>query len=245
MNMRSLTLLIVVALTSAHQLSADVVVMVSGTIKEGAVRTLDDQKLVIKDGSAATAIPRKQILSIFLGISKADYETQYSKGSSQKSTLPHSAIEFGKEFISERFSLALIGAEVGYPKVKDMFGDSKQGQLEQLILTMQLSNTHDRKILRYKEGNMFLEGYFHLQDDVNNDIRGVSFGMGSTVEGALTGSEDINPGDQATHVEVFSLPPKKTQYLILSVNLEAFEGEGIIRFKLPIEQVVGFNPTNP
>jgi hypothetical protein len=245
MRVRSFALPAVLALASEYQLTADVVVLVSGTIKEGTVRSIDDQKLVLKEGSASTVIARKQILNILLGIGRAEYDAQSARGGSPKSTPPRDAIDFGKEFRSDRFSLALTGAEVGYPKVKDMFGDFKQGQSEQLILTMQLSNTHDRKILRYKEGNMFLDGYFHLQDDVDNDIRGVSFGMGSTIEGALTGSEDINPGEDVTHVEVFRLPPKKTQFLLLSVNLEAFGGEGSVCFKLPIEQVVGFAPTNP
>ena len=85
-------------------------------------------------------------------------------------------------------------------------------------------------------------GHFLLKDDVDNVIRGVSYGFGNTLVGALTGTEDISLGQQSTHILVFSVPPKKTKHLILLVKLESFGGEGIAKFKIPVEQIRGFVP---
>lgn len=80
-----------------------------------------------------------------------------------------------------------------------------------------------------------------MRDDVDNVIRGVNYGTGSPV-GALTGNEDILPGDEVTHVVIFSVPPPKTRYLILTMDLGAFGSEGETRFKIAVENIKHFLP---
>lgn len=157
---------------------------------------------------------------------------------SEVKTIPPTAL--GVERRAKGFSLAVISARIGRPEVKDMFGDMQRAQNPALILSLRVRNTHDRKILRFREGNMFLAGYFRLRDDVDNVIRGIDYGAGANPVGAMSTSDDILPGGVATHVEVFAAPPAKTQFLILTVNLEAFGGSGSTEFKIEASQINGF-----
>lgn len=151
-------------------------------------------------------------------------------------------VDFGKLYTAPEFEISLVEARIDRPEVKDLFGDARRGKNPDLILVFRVKNTHDRRILRYREENMFLAGHFRLRDDVDNVIRGVSYGVGTKPLGALSGSEDILPGEEVTHLEVFSVPPPKTKYLILTMELAAFGGEGETRFKIPVENIDNFPP---
>ena len=150
------------------------------------------------------------------------------------------SVPYGQLFISQSFQLSVTEAIIKKPRVKDLFGDIGEGRTDQLILTLQVVNTDERRILRYREANMFLAGHFSLEDDVGNTIRGVTYGAGSEIVGALTGSDDILPGKTATHVEVFKKPPAATESLTLTVNLAAFGGEGQAKFVVPADKIDGF-----
>lgn len=149
-------------------------------------------------------------------------------------------VEFGQPFVAPGFQVAIVSARIDRPEAKDMFGDIGRGAKPHLILSFLVKNTHDRRILRYREENMFLARNFHLVDDVDNTIRSVNFGVGSTPVGALTGSEDILPGEEARHIEIFLVPPGKTKYLILTMDLASFDGEGRTRFKVPSNRIENF-----
>jgi hypothetical protein len=82
-----------------------------------------------------------------------------------------------------------------------------------------------------------MAGHFRLRDDVDNVIRGINYGIASKPVGALTGSEDIAPGSSATHVELFSIPPPKTEFLVLTVDLACLGGDGEIEFKIPASSI--------
>jgi len=149
-------------------------------------------------------------------------------------------VEFGKLFTALEFEITLVEARIDRPKIKDLFDDVGRGKDPVLIFVFRVKNTHDRKILRYRKENMFLAGHFQLRDDVDNVIRGVSYGAGSKPVGALTGNEDILPGKEAVHLELFSVPPLKTKYLILTMDLAAFGGEGKTQFMIPVENIDNF-----
>ncbi len=140
------------------------------------------------------------------------------------------------------FEITLVEARIDRPEIKDLFDDVGHGKNPVLIFVFRVKNTHNRKILRHREENMFLAGYFQLRDDVDNVIRGVSYGAGSKPVGALTGNEDILPGKEAVDLELFSVPPLKTKYLILTMDLAAFGGEGKTQFKIPVENIDNFPP---
>ncbi len=143
----------------------------------------------------------------------------------------------GQTHRTKQFSLTLNKAKIETAKIKDMMGKIRTGKNPDLILSFTIANTDARKILRPHLANQFMK-CFSLRDDVGNEIRGVNYGITSEPVGALTGSEDIEPGSSATHIEIFSIPPPKTEFLILTVDLACFEGEGKIEFKIPTTSIV-------
>ena len=141
--------------------------------------------------------------------------------------------------LSERYYLRALDkdARIEAPVLKDIMGKDAKGKDPVLILSFDFWNTDDRRILRFKEDNPFLGSHFKLRDDVDNVIRGVSYGIGSKPKGALTSSDDIEPGKSASHIEFFSVPPPKTQFLILTIDLECLGGEGEVEFKIPANAI--------
>ncbi|MGH7138189.1 MAG: hypothetical protein ACREHD_20755 [Pirellulales bacterium] len=150
--------------------------------------------------------------------------------------------ELGEQFAAPEFQIALVGARIDRPEILDMFGEKGRAKSPDLLLTFRVKNTHDRKILRFREENGFLAGNFRLRDDVENVIRGVNYGIGNQPVGALTGNEDILPGKEATHIEAFGVPPPKTKFLTVSVDLAAFGGEGEAHFRIPAGRIENFSP---
>lgn len=147
-------------------------------------------------------------------------------------------LTIGETYAADMFDLTVVAAKVGRPEVRTMLGnETALADDPALILTLRFTNTDKRKILQFERPNMFLAGPFKLRDDVGNVIRGVSYGVGNTPVGALTGDEDIAPGGVVEHTEVFSAPPPKTEYLVLTVDLECMGGDGKVEYKIPIEAV--------
>lgn len=150
---------------------------------------------------------------------------------------PPTQLLIGKTHSLDDFSIRLTSAKIATSSVKDMIGQSRTGENPDLALTFTVANKHSRKILRFRKANQFLAGHFRLRDDVDNAIRGVNYGAGSKVVGALSGSEDILPGKTASHIELFSVPPPKTKFLILTVNLACFGGKNDIEYKIPAASI--------
>ncbi len=98
----------------------------------------------------------------------------------------------GEPFNGNGFSLTLVSARIGIAQIKEFNGDIATGQDPVLILSFKIDNTDERKILRYREGNQFLAPHFLLKDDVDNVIRGVSYGYTSMPIGALTGKKILH-----------------------------------------------------
>ena len=161
--------------------------------------------------------------------------TQSSAAESVAEPLPQLVI--GKTHQADGFDMTLVTAKIATSKVKDMMGDIGTGKNPDLALSFTFTNTDDRKILRFRKGNQFMAGHFRLRDDVDNVIRGINYGMTSKPVGALTGSEDIAPGANASHIELFSVPPPKTEFLILTVNLACLGGDGEIEYKIPASSI--------
>lgn len=150
---------------------------------------------------------------------------------------PLPQLMIGKTHQADGFAITLTNAKVSISKVKDMMGEIGTGKNPDLALSFAFVNTDDRRILRFREGNQFMAGNFRLRDDVDNVIRGINYGIASKPVGALTGSEDIAPGATANHLELFSVPPPKTEYLILTISLACLGGDGEIEYKIPASAI--------
>lgn len=139
-------------------------------------------------------------------------------------------------YTAKNFTLTLTDAKIGLSQLKSLTG-SATGKMPDLIFSFTIMNTDERRILRFDNGNSFMGGKFKLRDDVDNVIRGIDYGFGTKVIGALTGSEDIPPGTSANHIELFTVPPPKTEYLVLTVDLSCFGDEGVVEFKIPASAI--------
>lgn len=157
-----------------------------------------------------------------------------------RESLPKTIVEFGAPHRATGFELSVIEARIAKPDVISVVGEKSQGKDESLLVVLRVKNIDDRRILRFRDDNPFLGSRFVLKDDVENSIRGVSFGFSSHIVGALRSSDDILPGASVSHTEVFSVPPPKTKHLVLTVDLSAFGGDGTIDFKIPREKMAGF-----
>lgn len=146
-------------------------------------------------------------------------------------------LAIGQPHKTDQFAFTLDAAKIATTKLKTAMGDIREGKDPDLILSFTIKNLDDRRILQFREGNQFLAGHFQLRDDVDNVIRGINYGIMSKPVGALTGTEDILPGATATHIEVFSVPPPKTEFLILTVNLACLGGDGEVKFKIPASSI--------
>lgn len=157
------------------------------------------------------------------------------KPSSREVPLPTSKprqFQLGESAQGKGFTIALKDARIEAPVVKDIMGQDAKGKDRVLILSFDFANTDDRRILRFKEDNPFMGSHFKLRDDVDNGIRGVRYGIGAKPKGALTSADDIAPGATASHVEFFAVPPPKTEFLILTIDLACLGGEGDVEFKI-------------
>ena len=150
---------------------------------------------------------------------------------------PTPQFALGESYTGDDFSIKLVSAKIAPSKVKSMMGDIRTGKTPDLAFSFVFTNTDDRKILRFREGNQFMRGHFNLRDDVDNVIRGIDYGLATTPVGALSGSEDISPGSASNHIELFTIPPPKTEYLILTVDLACLGGDGEIEFKIPASAI--------
>ena len=152
------------------------------------------------------------------------------------------SLPLGKIHPAEGFSIALVDVKIGHTESESMLSDNPRVSEENYLLcTFQVTNTDDRKILHFHDSPPFVGmENFSIIDDVGNKIRGVSFGFSSDLIGAIKTTDDIQPGDQRTHLEVFTIPPDKTEHLILTINLQAFGDEGRIKYEVPTGKIAGF-----
>ncbi len=149
-------------------------------------------------------------------------------------------VEHGRTFRTDGLEVWIAEAKIEPAEVNTLTGDTKRSASPDLIVKFGIRNTHDRKMLPFKEDNPFMKGSFEVRDDVDNLIRGINFGMSNKPVGAMTAGQDIRPGDEATHVQVFADPPPKTKFLVVSVNLATFGGEGTAKFRIPADKIQGF-----
>lgn len=149
---------------------------------------------------------------------------------------PIQQLNIGETAQLEGFSLQLVKATIKKPEVYNLAGELGYGNDPQLNLIFIIQNTDERKIINYTRENMFAAPKFRLRDDVDNSLRSVNYGVGSRPKGALY-NEDIQPGEKTSHVVIFNKPPPKTQYLVLTVDLDFIGGKGQVEYKIPAQNI--------
>lgn len=137
---------------------------------------------------------------------------------------------------AESVNIAVTKAEVGIVPLIDFLGEDSQSEDPALVITFQVENTDERKIVR-RIDNAFVADRPRLEDDAGNVIRGVSYGGGKP-KGEM--NADLNPGDSTSHVEVFMIPPPATEFLLLTVDFAMFGSEGEATFRINVEEIDGW-----
>ena len=133
--------------------------------------------------------------------------------------------------------IQLTEAKVDYVDLKSLIGGATSQSTEKyLICKFQVRNADERKIVTFNDAGIG-PNHFSMRDDVDNIIRGVSTGVSNQIVGAISSGHDIQPGEEATVIKVFKVPPPKTEYVILSVDLAAFSKQGDARFKIEAKDI--------
>ncbi|MCH2136589.1 MAG: hypothetical protein MK101_08405 [Phycisphaerales bacterium] len=149
-------------------------------------------------------------------------------------------VQFGAWFTDKGLKLRVETARIGVPQLEG----GSEGADEMLIIRLGIKNTDQRRILRMESSSP--RASFDLIDDVLNVIRGpIHYGWNKSIEGELSRSDDILPGDSAFHTVCFEIPPPMTKSLYLVVNLDLFGRSGSGVLQLPVDQIEGFQQVAP
>lgn len=227
---------------------SDVIVLKGGKTHEGQVIKFDNNELTIKIQSGKTILEKKDIKSIHFGINKEQFLTAKKSEPVKKETMPpkepikkevtlsKGVIEIKQPYHSKNFDIKIKNAEIGQVALKGFMSKSKITTDKYLKLFLLFSNTSERKILSFDGG----DSKFSMKDDVENTIRRITVGFSQTVVGALKNNTEINPKKSNTHLVIFKVPPPKTQFLILTVNLNVFGDTGFAKLNIPASKIYKF-----
>jgi hypothetical protein len=149
--------------------------------------------------------------------------------------IPRLAI--GEVYRANGFNLRLDSVKIEEVILRDQSGEEVRSNALDLAMHFTVVNAAPRRILRFREDTMWGESNFRLRDDVDNDIRPVTYPIFGKPVGALTAEDDINPGEATSHIELFSTPPPRTQFLVLTVDLACFGDNGEIEFMIPASAI--------
>ncbi|MCA9090070.1 MAG: hypothetical protein KDA90_15725 [Planctomycetaceae bacterium] len=159
-----------------------------------------------------------------------------SRSATTEVAKPIPQLPIGETYNGDGFAITVTNAEIKNPDLEYKVRRGEKATTADdpaLVLSLTFANTDGRKVVRYQEGKSRLTVPLRLRDDVDNVIRGIDYGATLVSAGSLAGSQDILPGETISHVEVFSLPLPKTEYLVLTVNTGCLGGDGEVEFKIP------------
>jgi len=235
------TLILVLLSLASPAWATDVVVLEGGKMMEGRVISFDQDELVLEIESGKALLTRGDIASIHFDSTVAEIRAAMSQRPRPKDVSSREPLDFREWFRASEIEVRVSQAAIARVSVTDLFGEMQQSTDDHLQLTLEIRNTSERRILRYREG--VFSNSFQLRDDVDNILRGVSFGFTNAVQGALEEGSEIDPRQSVTHVEIFRVPPPKTRHLDLTVDLSAFGLEGTAVFRITRADL-GWPPLN-
>lgn len=146
-------------------------------------------------------------------------------------------LSLNETYRSEMFAITLTSVSQQPIEHEDSFIGLYKSDEPYLVCNLVIENLDARKILNLSGGSLSSQ-YFTLTDDAGNSFYRVSDSFGSSdIVGALSITDDIMPGTKRNHLEAFKLPPPNTKFLILQINLGCLDGDGWLRYKIPMAAV--------
>jgi hypothetical protein len=132
--------------------------------------------------------------------------------------------------------------KIGKVPLKDTFRDGSESANELLAITLELKNVNAAKKLDYStwRGNRisFDRDYATLEDNFENNYKRISFGFGTSPDGAISVVESIYPDKVVTDLLVFERPLDTVEFLRLELPAKNFGGSGMLRFQIPKAMIV-------
>lgn len=151
-------------------------------------------------------------------------------------------VPFGQWAKSDKVQFRLTGASIANVKVhRPILNEIAWSENKFVVVNLEIQNLDDRRILRMSRA--FGRQPFGMVDDVQNVIRPINFGVTAQPIGQITADDDIAPESTVKTIAVFQIPPPKTEYLLVAVDMTLFGGKGRLFLKLPPDKVRGFART--
>jgi len=158
-------------------------------------------------------------------------------------------IDLGVSFVSPSMRITVIDALIRVVDV-DAIGGQAISKDPHLMISLLLQNADERKELNFRGS-----GAFQLRDDRGQPLRRVEFEFPSSrIVGALGAGVALAPRSTVSHLEIFEVPARQAQFVILTVDLAGFGEPRFLRhesnrhefvsFKIPVEKIKGFK-THP
>jgi len=149
---------------------------------------------------------------------------------------PKDIIEYDNEFIAPLIKIKITKVYIDNVNLK---GEESPTKEKYLHIKLKFTNNSERKILRLKNMKKYLEyKNFKLKDDFGNKIKPIS--IYDPIVGELGNGDEIYPEKVMNHIIAFKVPPVKTKFLIISIDLKAFAAKGKAHLKIPSEKIEGF-----
>jgi hypothetical protein len=137
--------------------------------------------------------------------------------------------------------IRIVRVTTGQVPVKDIIREDAASKHDLLMVELNLVNPNPTKKVEYHswagKDISFNRDYATLNDNFGNSYRRVGFGLGAHPVGAVEDWTTIYPHQPVSELLVFQLPLASATYLDLELPAESYGGEGVIRFRIPIEYV--------
>ncbi|MBN2578960.1 MAG: hypothetical protein JXB10_08210 [Pirellulales bacterium] len=150
-------------------------------------------------------------------------------------TTPEKAVRQGD------LQVRIIKVVIGKVPLKDIFSDGGISQNNLLMVNLELTNMNQQKKVEYQSWSgkdiSFERDYATLKDNFGNNYKRINFGVSTIPVGAIERSESIYPNKTVSDVLVFEVPLDTATYLELELPCENYNGEGMVRFRIPIKSV--------
>ena len=137
-------------------------------------------------------------------------------------------------------SIQLKSSKIDFVELKSTIGNRESTSIEKyLICSFLVRNQDERKIIIYSDPDVGVS-HFAARDDVDNVIRGIKPSITESVVGSIRSGHDLQPGEESVIIKVFRVPPPKTKFLMVTVDMSAFSMQGQAQFKLDSSEIENF-----
>lgn len=148
-------------------------------------------------------------------------------------------LTIGTGHATDRAAITLVSAKVDFAQVPNSIsGEARTTDEKLLILRFQIENRDARRELPVIDSrSSFRGGKVAVFDDVGNEVDET---FHDEAFGSLPGGYEMKPSTASPYIGLFEVPLPKTKHIEVRVNLAMIKGDGSIVWKVPADQIAGF-----